>query len=93
MPMEIFERKDVVKVVKKLPPELKRKYQFWKSVVFYQGVDGLKEIKGFRDHPLKGIWEGARACYLNESWRVIYRIEKNHEVLVFVERVSKHDYQ
>lgn len=91
--MELFERKDVIKVIKKLPPELKRRYEFWKNVVYYQGIDGLKNLPGFRDHALKGIWEGSRASYLNESWRVIYRVEKNDEIYVFVERVSKHDYK
>ncbi len=91
--MVIFERKDAVKMINKLPIPIKKRYEFWKSVLYYQGVDGLKKIKGFKDHALKGDWKGARSSYLNDAWRVIYRVSKNEEVFIYVERVSKHDYR
>ncbi len=46
----------------------------------------------FRDHVLKGEWQGARASRLNEQWRVIYYVVAN-EVKILVMEVTPHDYR
>lgn len=63
-----------------------------KDIVHLQGPKGLYEIKGFRDHSLKGDWQGARASRLNEQWRVIYYVDSN-EVKILVLEVTPHDYR
>jgi len=91
--VEIFEKKEAIKVIKKLPKNIKNKYDAWKKFVQYRGVDVLKEIKGFKDHSLTGNWKGFRSSYLSNSWRVIYKVASNDEVYVFVERITNHNYK
>jgi len=53
---------------------------------------GLKEIKGFRDEPLRGEWKGHRSSRLNLQYRIIYKVKKEL-VLVQVVSVTPHDYR
>lgn len=89
---EVFEKRSAVKNIDKLPNSIAEKYEFWKSVVQISGPDGLKAFPGFKDHPLKGEWQGHRSSYLNDSYRVIYTV-KNNEVRVYVIDVNHHDYR
>lgn len=89
---EIFEKRTAVKSIDKLPKVIAEKYEFWKSVVTISGPEGLMAFSGFKDHPLKGEWQGYRSSYLNDSYRVIYQIEKN-EVCIYVIDVTHHDYR
>lgn len=88
----VIETNTASKELDKAPSEVLEKYEFWKNVVQVSGVLGLKVYSGFRDHPLKGEWQGARSSSLNRKWRVIYctRAEK---VQVLVVRVTAHDYR
>lgn len=89
---EVLEKKTAVKNIDKLPAKVLEKYEFWKSVVQISGPEGLRAFPGFRDHALKGEWIGHRSSYLNDSYRVIYVIERN-EVKVLVIDVNHHDYR
>jgi addiction module RelE/StbE family toxin len=80
------------KALKKAPIEIRDYFDAWKNVIQMQGVAGVKAINGYRDHPLKGEWEGARSSSLNDQWRVIY-IVMEKEVKVFVFEVTPHDYR
>jgi addiction module RelE/StbE family toxin len=80
------------KALKKAPIEIRDYFDAWKNIIQMQGVAGLKAINGYRDHPLKGEWEGARSSSLNDQWRVIY-IVMEKEVKVFVFEVTPHDYR
>ena len=66
-------------------------YEAWKEIVEQTGPRALREIPGYRDHALKGIWKGARSSYLTKKWRVIYVAQKGRlEILVL--EVNPHDY-
>ena len=80
------------KALKKAPSEIRDYFDAWKNVIQFQGVAGVKSINGYRDHSLKGEWEGARSSSLNDQWRVIY-IVLEKEVKVFVFEVTPHDYR
>ena len=88
----VFIEKNVIKVLKKAPKEIQEKFEKWKDIVQLQGPMGLYEIKGFRDHALKGDWQGARASRLNDQWRVIYYVIAE-EVKILVMEVTPHDYR
>jgi addiction module RelE/StbE family toxin len=89
---DILEKKSAVKNIDRLPRQVLEKYEFWKSVVQVSGPDGLRAFPGFKDHSLKGEWKDHRSSYLNDSYRVIYKIERN-EIRVLVIDVNHHDYR
>jgi len=87
----VFERKIVVKSLKKAPYEVLKRYETWKRIVEISGPKGLKLIKGFHDESLRGEWKGYRSSRLGLQWRVIYKIEKGLlEVHVF--EMNAHKY-
>jgi addiction module RelE/StbE family toxin len=88
----ISEHRRLAKEISTAPLQVRRKYEFWKNVVRHGGPEALAALPGFGDEPLAGQWQGFRSCRLNLAYRVIYRAQKDH-LLVFVERVSKHDYR
>jgi proteic killer suppression protein len=88
----VFLEKKATKALSKAPKEIQEKFEKWKDIVHLQGPKGLFEIKGFRDHALKGEWQGARASRLNEQWRVIYYVIAN-KVKILVMEVTPHDYR
>ncbi len=88
----VTETKTASKELDKAPKEILEVYEFWKNVVQVSGVAGLKAYPGFKDHALKGEWQGARSSYLNRKWRVIYFNELK-ELCVLVVRVTAHDYR
>jgi len=79
-----------VRQLKSLPADVLKRYEKWKDIVEISGPAGLKEIKGFRDEPLRGKWKGHRSSRLNLQDRVIYKVEKEL-VLVQVVSVTPHD--
>lgn len=88
---EIFEKKTLVKNIKKAPLLIKKHYELWKRIVELEGPQGLREVKGYYDESLKGKWKGFRSSRLNKQWRVIYKVEAKH-LKVFVIEVNPHDY-
>jgi mRNA-degrading endonuclease YafQ of YafQ-DinJ toxin-antitoxin module len=62
------------------------------DIVRISGPDGLKQIKGFKDEALSGVWNGHRYSRLNIQYRVIYKV-KNDQFFVNVEKVTVHDYR
>jgi proteic killer suppression protein len=88
----VFLEKNAEKALKKAPKEIQEKLEKWMDIVRLQGPKGLYEIKGFRDHALKGEWQGARASRLNDQWRVIYYVVAN-EIKILVMEVTPHDYR
>lgn len=79
------------KIIDKAPKQVQRKYTIWKQLVAKDGPISVRQIKGYRDHSLKGSWEGYRSSSLNDQYRVIYAIHEK-EVTVIVEQVGPHDY-
>lgn len=88
----VVETKTAAKELDKVPAEVLEAYEFWKSLVQVSGVSGLKAYPGFKDHSLKGEWQGARSSYLNRKWRVIY-FARAEEIQVVVVRITAHDYR
>ncbi len=84
--------KSADKALKKAPIEIRNAFDAWKNVAQLHGIEGLLKINGFRDHSLKGNWEGARSSSLNMQWRVIYYVSDN-EICIFVLEVTPHDYR
>jgi len=89
---EVRISKQADKALKKAPGEIRDSFDAWKNVVKLTGASGLKAINGYRDHSLKGEWEGARSSSLNNQWRVIY-VVMDKEVKIFVLEVTPHDYR
>ncbi len=89
---EVYEHRNAAKQLESLPVDVLKRYEKWKDIVSISGPEGLKQIKGFRDEPLRGEWKGYRSSRLNIQYRVIYKIEKEL-VLVKVVSVTPHDYR
>jgi toxin HigB-1 len=77
---------------RRIPLEIRKRYEKWKDIVALTGPLGLKAIKGFKDESLSGTWLGYRSSRLNEQWRVVYKVV-TEVVLVQVIRVTPHDYR
>ena len=89
---EIFEHRRVDRQLKKLPPDMLKRYEKWIDIVAISGPHGLKLIKGFHDESLKGQWKGHRSSRLSQQFRVVYRVEQER-ILVEVVSVTAHDYR
>jgi plasmid maintenance system killer protein len=87
----IREHRSVVKLCRKLPDVVVKKYELWKDIVFRHGPQKLKEFPGFHDEKLKGDREGQRSSRLNLQYRVIYAVERD-SVTVYVLEITPHEY-
>jgi mRNA-degrading endonuclease RelE of RelBE toxin-antitoxin system len=87
----IKEHRDIEKTCRKLPEEIVKKYEIWKSIVFRHGPEKLKEFPGFHDEKLKGNREGQRSSRLSLQYRVIYTVYRG-EVTVVVLEITPHRY-
>ena len=87
----IREHHNLDKIIAKLPLQVVKKYELWKSIVFRHGPDKLREFPGFHDEKLKGDREGQRSSRLNIQYRIIYSTEKE-VVTVYVIDITPHKY-
>jgi addiction module RelE/StbE family toxin len=87
----IYEKKQLIKSIRKVPLTIQKHYELWKRIVELEGPQGLRHIKSYHDEALKGIWIGYRSSRLTLQWRVIYKIEKEY-CQVYVIDVNTHDY-
>ena len=87
----ILEHGDIAKICRKLPEQIVKKYEVWKSIVFRHGPDKLREFPGFHDEALKGSRKGERSSRLSLQYRVIYSVERD-VVTVFVLEITPHRY-
>lgn len=87
----VLEHREVVKILRKLPIEIRKNYLAWKRVVELEGPQGLRLIKGFHDEALRGEWVSFRSSRLNRQWRVIYKASKE-ELIVYVVEINPHTY-
>lgn len=88
----IYEHRNALKGLKSLPVDILKRYEKWKDIVAISGPNGLRQIKGFNDEPLKGKWHGHRSSRLNIQYRIIYKIE-GEQLFVQVVNVTAHDYR
>jgi len=87
----IREHRDIQKTCKKLPLNIVKKYELWKSILARHGPEKLKEFQGFNDEKLKGNRSGQRSSRLNLQYRVIYTVEKDI-VTIMVLEITPHKY-
>jgi addiction module RelE/StbE family toxin len=88
----IYESAAFEKSVRDIPRDILKRYEKWKDVVEFSGVVGLREIKGFHDEKLQGLWQGYRSSRLGGKYRVIYKqVKERFEVHVI--RITPHDYR
>lgn len=88
----VYEHRRVTKRLVRLPNEILKRYEIWKSIVQVSGPSGLRFIKGLHDEALRGEWKGNRSSRLGQQYRVIYRVE-TQKVFVRVFDVTSHDYR
>jgi plasmid maintenance system killer protein len=87
----ILEHRSIAKSCGKFPPQVVKKYEIWKDIVFRHGPEKLKEFPGFNDEKLGGEREDQQASRLNIQYRVIYSVEEA-VVTVRVLEITPHDY-
>lgn len=87
----IFEKKFLVKTIRKVPLHVLKRYELWKRIVELQGSQGLRLIKGFHDEALQGQWKGYRSSRLSLQWRVIYKVD-DKQFEIYVIDVNPHKY-
>ncbi|MBI2346051.1 MAG: type II toxin-antitoxin system mRNA interferase toxin, RelE/StbE family [Deltaproteobacteria bacterium] len=75
----------------RLPRQVLKKYELWKSLVRYNGPQILRTFPGFHDESLKGTWRGFRSSRLNIQYRVIYRVMEQGKC-VRVDDIVAHTY-
>ncbi len=73
----------------KLPHQVLKKYELWKSIVRYNGPAALRGFPGLHDEALKGEWKGYRSSRLSLQFRLIYEVFEK-ETLVRVEDINPH---
>jgi toxin HigB-1 len=79
-----------LKQLKNLPLYIYQQVRFWSESVERHGIQTVRQVKGYRDHPLKGEREGQRSVSLNRSWRLIYT---EALTVLAVQEVTHHDYR
>jgi len=88
---QILEPNDIDRVCRKLPPNVVKKYNLWKDIVFCDGPEALREFPGFRDEKLLGKRLGERSSRLSLQYRLIYSVDRD-VVTVYVLEISPHKY-
>lgn len=81
------------KQLTRIPAQIVKKFALWVDLVTVDGLSAARAIPGYRDHALKGDWQGYRAIRLSDAYRAIYTERSDGTVeAVYVEEVNKHDY-
>jgi len=89
---QIFEHRRVDKQCVVVPQEILKRYEKWKDVATISGPLGLRQITGFHDEALSGVWKGHRSSRLGAQYRVIYRVLPD-ELMFQVMSITAHDYR
>lgn len=77
----------------RVPSYIAKKLKFWIFLVETDGLETVRQIKGFHDEPLRGPRQGQRSIRLNRSYRAIYVIKSDGSIdFVSIEEVNKHEY-
>lgn len=87
----IYEKRSLLRDINKIPKHILKNYEVWKRIVELQGLEGLRQIKGYHDESLRGEWHGFRSSRLSLKWRVIYSAEKE-VCAVYVVDINPHKY-
>lgn len=87
----LLENHDIDKVYKKLPLQVKKSYEYWKSLISVNGPKILLTFPGFHDEKLIGKRKGQRSSRLNKLYRVIYMV-KEEEITILIIEITPHKY-
>ena len=87
----LLEHHDIGKVYRKLPIQVKKNYEYWKSLVVVNGPYVLRKFPGFHDEKLSGRRDDQRSSRLNKMFRVIYKVERER-ITVYVIEIIPHKY-
>ncbi len=91
--VESIDISKVLKQLRKVPIEVRVKFQQWIEFIETKGLFAAQKFPGFKDHTLRGDRKGQRSVYLTKKWRAIYKLDKSGEItLILVEEVMPHDY-
>ncbi len=94
MEYKVLLTKKAQKNLSKIPRYILIQFDLWVEIIETDGFKKMQQIKGFRDHSLKGSRIGQRSCSLSRSWRIIYQLnEKTHELLIEVLEINHHEYK
>ena len=88
---KLFEKKQIIKELNKVPFAIKERYEIWKQTITIEGPAGLRKVRSFRDEALKGNWQGFRSSRLNRQWRIIYRVDRQL-VEIYAIELTPHEY-
>jgi toxin HigB-1 len=85
------------KQLRRAPQRINAKFLAWADDVEERGLEEVRKVPGWHDHPLKGQLQGRRAIYLSRQWRAVYVIKEGARgestiEFVHVEEVHPHDY-
>jgi addiction module RelE/StbE family toxin len=64
--------KTAKKQLSRIPEHIVRKFALWVDLVRFEGLEAARAVPGFRDHALKGEWQGYRAIRLSEAYRHLH---------------------
>ena len=83
--------------LRRAPQHVAAKLLAWMDDVTDRGIEEVRKLPGYNDHPLKGKLAGKRAIRLSLKWRAIYVIRTTTEgktaiEFVQVQEVHAHDY-
>jgi proteic killer suppression protein len=83
-----------IKQLRKAPQHVAAKLEAWIDDVEDRGIEEVRKVPGYNDHPLKGELAGKRAIRLSLKWRAVYVIRPDEAAVQFVEvqEVHPHDY-
>ena len=88
---QIKEHRSAAGTCRKLSPQVVKKYELWKNLVFRHGPEKLKEFPGFNDEGLKGDRKGQQSSRVNLQYRVIYSVGRDI-VTVYVLEITPRKY-
>lgn len=54
-------------------------------------LNGIPLEQKFRDHPLRGKWEGFRECHIRPDWLLVYLIENDILTLTLIDTGTHSD--
>lgn len=89
----ILETGDVAKILAAAQPQIRKKYQVWKSIVEADGPGKLRSIPGFHDEALAGKLAGKRSSRLNIHCRLIYEVYQDQVTVSVVAIDQQHSYR
>ena len=83
----------VEKQARKLPVHISEKLGAWVYLVKEIGLEEARKVPGYHDEPLVGRRRGMRSIRLSRSYRAMYRLlHESDVVIVSIEEVNKHGY-